>query len=228
MIPAEHDPYDLLDGEASRIGRFYAGLTEEEWAAATRCAAWDRKDLLAHLCTVEEYIRAGLDGVARQFVEQAGAEVGIERLNDALVERAAHTPGRELVTRFHELVAEIHPRLRAQDAVGTIDTSVGEYPVRRQTWYLANEFAIHADDAGVPVEESERTDRGKWRAAFAVEAFGEVRPAAHVAVENGRYTVTLPSGHGVTLDEQEFVEAASGRPTPRVPQTLRNELTVLT
>ncbi len=228
MILDEYDPYDLLDGEASRVGRFYAGLSDEHWAAATRCAAWDRKDLLAHLCTVEEYIRAGLDGAARQFVEQAGAEVGIERLNDVLVERDAHTPVRELLTRFQELMAEIHPRLRAQDAVGTIDTSVGEYPVRRQTWYLANEFAIHADDAGVPVEESERADRGKWRAAFAVEAFGEVRPAGHVAVDDGRYTVTLPSGQGVTLDEQEFVEAASGRPTPGVPLTLRNELTVLT
>ena len=52
--------------------------------------------------------------------------------------------GRELLTRFQELVAEIHPRLRAQDTVGTIDTSVGEYPVRRQTWYLANELAIYA------------------------------------------------------------------------------------
>jgi hypothetical protein len=148
-------------------------------------------------------------------------------LNDVLVERDAHTPGRELLTRFRELVAEIHPRLRAQDAVGTIDTSVGEYPVRRQTWYLASEFAIHADDAGAAVGENERTDRRQWRAAFAVEAFGEMRPAAQVAVENGRYTVTLPSGQGITLDEREFVEAASGRPTSRVPQTLRSELTVL-
>ena len=223
-----YDPYDLLDGEAAGIGRFYAGLTDEDWVAPTRCEAWNRKDLLAHLCTVEGYIRAGLDGAVGQFVGQAGADVGIERLNDVLVERDAHTPDRELLTRFQELVAEIHPRLRAQDAVGTIDTSVGGYPVRRQTWYLANELAIHADDAGVPVEDGERADRRQWRAAFAVEAFSEVRPTAQVAIDAGRYTVTLPSGQAVTLDEYEFVEAASGRPTPRVQQTLRSELTVLT
>jgi uncharacterized protein (TIGR03083 family) len=223
----EFDPYDLLDGEAARVGRFYAGLTDDQWAAPTRCEAWNRKDLLAHFCTVEDYIRAGLDGNARQFVEQGGPGAGYERLNDVLVARDARTPARELLSRFRRLVAEVHPRLRAQDALGTIDTSVGPYPVRRQTWYLASELAIHADDAGVPVENEERADRRRWRVAFAVSAVGEVRPAVGVAVDAGRYTVTLPSGQVFTLDDQEFVEAAAGRPTPRIPEPLRHELTVL-
>lgn len=155
-----------------------------------------------------------------------GADVGYERVNDVLVEREAETPGRELLNRFQEQAAENHPRLRGRDG-GTIDTMAGDYPTRRQTWYLANEFAIHADDAGVPIGADEHRDRLRWRAAFAVEAFGEVRPAVDVVVGDQQYAVTFPDGKRIVLDEEAFVEAASGRPTPLVPDSLRSELTVL-
>src|SRR5262245_63222282 len=54
------DPFDLLDVESARIDRLYSDLALEDWSAPTRCTDWNRKELLAHLASVEDSTRAGL------------------------------------------------------------------------------------------------------------------------------------------------------------------------
>jgi uncharacterized protein (TIGR03083 family) len=191
------DPFEHLAAEAGRLDRFYAALPAPQWSAPTRCAGWDRKDLLAHLVGIEEYTRACLDDQVAAYGSQAG-DAGFEGLNDMLVERRRGASGEDLLAEWRAAFADNLRRLRARGAAGTIATSVGSYPLGRQAWYLACELAIHADDAGVPVSESERAARLDWRARFGLDALHEVHPS-------------LAAAEYQALSQEDFVEATSGR-----------------
>lgn len=222
----DSDPFEQLDVEARRVGSFYPGLSPAEWRTPTRCSGWDRKDLLAHLCGVEDYTRACLDDRVAEFGQQAG-DVGYERLNDVLVERRRDAAPEELLAEWRAKVADNHRRLRERGPKAQLATSVGPYPLGRQAWYLACELAIHADDAGVPVSEQERARRLRWRSTFGLDALHEVHPEVTVEVADG-YRVWA-DGQEATLSEADFVEATSGRldPNTPVPDRVRTALRVL-
>lgn len=224
----DQNPFDAFDAEAARIDRFYTELAPADWQAPTRCAGWNRKDVLAHLGTVEDYTRACLDDRVGEFAGQGGSDIGYERLNDVLVGQRAGTDPQQLLAEWRLKVKEVHPRLRERGRDGTMTTSVGPYPVARQTWYLASELAIHADDAGVPVGEQEYRERLRWRVTFAIDALAE--SAKQVQVESGggdHYALRL-AGAAATLTAEELVEAAAGRlPAERLPAELRRAVVVL-
>jgi uncharacterized protein (TIGR03083 family) len=223
----DENPFDLLDREAARIERYYAGLAGPAWTAPTRCAGWNRKDLLAHLCAIEDYVRAGLDNRVAEYAGQAG-RVGYQRLNDILVERRAGDSPAVLLDEFRAKVAENHPRLRERGVDATMATSAGPYPVGRQTCYLASELAIHADDAGVPVSAEQRAARTRWRADFALEALAESAGRVQVGLRAGDDLTVRMTGVSATLSAAELVEAAAGRlPADRLPAALRRALVVL-
>src|SRR5581483_6121905 len=150
----DDDPFDVLGAEADRVYAFYAGLSGPAWSAPTRCAGWDRKDLLAHLLSTEEYTRACLDDRVDAYVKQAG-DVGYERLNEVLVQRRRGEDGARLLAEWRAAAAANHRELRERGPDAQLATSAGPYPLGRQAWYLACELAIHADDAGVPVPEEQ-------------------------------------------------------------------------
>ena len=54
------DPFALMAGEAARIDAFYR--ESGDWRVPTRCAGWNRRDLLAHLAGVEDDTTARLSG----------------------------------------------------------------------------------------------------------------------------------------------------------------------
>jgi uncharacterized protein (TIGR03083 family) len=222
------NPFDLLDREKARIDRFYANLANDAWHEPTRCAGWDRKDLLAHLCGVEDYKRACLDDTVEEFLSQGDSSDGYEQSNDAVVRRRRGDAPGNLLAEWRAKAADNHRRLRERGLDATLATSVGPYPLARQSFYLAGELAIHADDAGVPVTAQERPGRSAWRAAFGLDALGESAPRVSVEVTDGRYTATLDDV-SATLSEEEFVEATSGRlPAGHpLPARLRRALTVL-
>jgi uncharacterized protein (TIGR03083 family) len=199
------DPFEHLEAEAHRVDRFYANLGPPEWHVPTRCAGWDRKDLLAHLVGIEDYTRACLDDRVAEYAEQA-ADVGYERLNDVLVERRRDDAPEDLLVEWRAKVRDNLARLRERGPDGQIATSVGPYPLGRQAWYLACELAIHADDADVPVEPGERDARQAWRAAFGLDALAEVHPSVSVT----GYRVRVEDAEA-SLTEADFVEATSGR-----------------
>lgn len=221
------DPFDLLDAEAARIDLFYRGLSDAEWAAPTRCAGWDRRDLLAHLLAVEDYTRAGLDGTVAELMGASGAH-GMDDFNAwGVRQRADRTPA-QLLAEWREVATANRRRLRERGVDAELDTSVGGYPLGQQTYYLAAELATHADDAGILVTDDERAGRLAWRLRFASEALAEA----------GRDLTVSPDGDGVLvsygdqrarLTPAQFVEATAGRLPADfpIPLTLRKNLTVL-
>ena len=150
------DPYDLMANEADRLDRYFAGLDDAAWTRASRCDGWTVRDMLAHLTASEDYNQACLDGTAGAFLASLGErgvtdlasanEVGIRDLDGVA------TP--ELLATWRTRAAENREAFRARDG-GDVDSSVGAYPARWQAFHLAFELAIHADDVGAPVADSE-------------------------------------------------------------------------
>ncbi|HZE41447.1 MAG TPA: maleylpyruvate isomerase family mycothiol-dependent enzyme [Stackebrandtia sp.] len=220
------NPFDLLDAEAARVDRFFDGLTAPQWRVETRCAGWDRKDMAAHLIRIEDYIRTGLDDTVGDHFAEGGSSVGYERLNDILVERYRDTPVAEVLSQWRDRAAAQHPRLRERGVDGSIGTAVGDYPCGRQTFYFASEYAIHADDMGVPITADERAGRLRWRRDFTLDALREY----------GRVTVTAAgddfrvaaAGTSARLTAAELVEGAAGRlPAGSLPEELRLGMVVM-
>lgn len=221
------NPFDLIDGEAERIDRFYSALTGGEWAAPTRCAGWDRRALLAHLVSVEEYTRAGLDNAVKDLLTRSGA-TGYEDFNEWGVRQRDGMSPDELLALWQRECARNRAELRERGAEATMDTSVGQYPVLRQTCYLASELAIHADDAGVPEQPEERASRLDWRTRFAREAIAESgRDIAVTPVDGGE--LIQHDGAEYRVDDETFVAAASRRlPADHpLPPPVRDALVVL-
>ena len=225
---ADLDPFVLMSAEAARIDRFYAGLTDAEWRAPTRCVGWNRRDLLAHLASTEDYTAAGLAGEVRALLGRAGVG-GIDEFNNWGIGHRAHLSNVDLLREWRSLVDENDAALRERGPRASMDTSVGPYPVGRQAFYLACERAIHADDAGVPAGPVEAENRLDWRLRFARAALTETRNGrVGVVADRGAQVVRLGEDE-VRLPDDQFVEAVSGRLAPEadVPPRMRDALAVL-
>ena len=185
------DPYDLMATEADRLDRYFAGLDDAAMDSAHRAATVGRvRDMLAHLTASEDYNRACLDGTAGAFLASMGErgvtdlasanEVGIRDLDGVA------TP--ELLATWRTRAAENREAFRARDG-GDVDSSVGAYPARWQAFHLAFELAIHADDVGVPVADSEAAARTQWLAQFGRFALKETKPETETEAHDGRTRV---------------------------------------
>jgi uncharacterized protein (TIGR03083 family) len=218
-------PFDAIDTEAERIDRFYSDLDEAGWDAPTRCSEWNRRHLLAHLCAGEDYTRAGLEGTVTEYLRKAGA-ANQDELNAWGVRQRAGLSGAELLQQFRDLSHANRRELRERGMDGTIDTSVGDYPVGRQAYYLACELATHADDAGVPQPVEDRAARVRWRAAFGRAAVAEAAEGVEaVKIDGG----VLVRPGDVRLSDEDLVEAVADRlpPDHPIPADVRRALVVL-
>jgi len=225
---ADLDPFALMSAEADRIERFYQGLADAEWRLPTRCAGWTRRDLLAHLAGVEDYTAAGLAGEVRTLLSHAAAG-NPDDFNSWGIGRRAYLSNLDLLREWRAALEKNDATLRERGPRALMDTSVGPYPIGRQAFYLACERAIHADDAGVPVENGEADARLDWRLRFARAAVTEARHGrVGVVADRGAQVVRLGEDE-VRLPDEQFVEAVSGRLSPEVDVThrLREALAVL-
>ena len=85
------DPYDLMQVEADRLDRFFAGLDEPAWSRLT-LAGLVRTRRLGPSPSSEQYNTASLDGTVGDFLASLGArgatdlpsanELGIRELDD--------------------------------------------------------------------------------------------------------------------------------------------------
>jgi uncharacterized protein (TIGR03083 family) len=211
------DPYDLMDAEAARIDRYLSELGDDEWAKPSRCEGWSVRDLLAHLASSEGYNHASLEGTVGAFLGSMGEkgatdlasanEIGIRELDDRSTD--------QLLDEWRRANAETRAQLRVRDG-DDIDTSVGAYPARWQAFHLAFELAVHADDAGVPVEPGEAAGRIKWEAAFGRFALKELDKGLVLDARDGSTHVT---GKGLDTDlaDAVFVDAVAARLGPDAP-----------
>ncbi|SDZ33780.1 TIGR03083 family protein [Micromonospora pattaloongensis] len=220
------DPFDALDCEAARIETFYRGLAPADWSAPTRCAGWDRRDLLAHLAAIEDYVRAGLDASVGQLLSRSGGGDLAQRNARGIQQRAGLSVD-ELLAQWRAASADNRRRLRERGADGLIETAAGDYPVGRQVFYLASELATHADDAGVPESEGERELRLQWRVRFARVAVAEAERGVTVVPDGGAQLVRWSDGQA-RLSESDFVAVVADRlDTPALPPPIHDALVVL-
>jgi uncharacterized protein (TIGR03083 family) len=221
------DPFDLMESEARNIHDFYAKLHDQGWSTPTRCVGWNRRDLLAHLAAVEEYIRAGLDDNVGALLSRSGAH-GLDQLNAWGVRKRAGVPRDQLLSDWYEAIQTHIARLRQLPPDATMDTSVGQYPARRQAYYLAAELAIHADDAAIGVPEVDQPSRRAWRVRFGRVALDETGRGVIVTAGDRGQLVRVGDEEALLTDD-DFVEATSGRLADEHPLSakLRDALRVL-
>ena len=205
------NPYDLMDGEAARLDRYFSTLDDSGWSRPSRCAGWSVRDVLAHMVAAEEYNTACLDGTVGDFLGSIGArgatdltsanELGIRDLDD-------RTPS-QLIADWRAANGATRAGFRERDG-GDIDSSVGAYPARWQAFHLAFELAVHADDIGVPVSAGERDARLGWQAQFGRFALKELNK--DLEIETGtRTTHVTGDGLDVDLADDVFVDAVAAR-----------------
>jgi uncharacterized protein (TIGR03083 family) len=221
---ADLNPFDLMAAEATRIDAFYRGLAAGAWRAPTRCAGWNRRDLLAHLAGVEDDTAARL----------AGAPLPGSYVSEVALTRRAHLPDPALLDVWRDCVDRNDAELRLRGPHAMLPGPGGApYPLGRWAFHLASERAIHGDDAGVPIGAAESEARLDWRLRFARSALTELTDGQVVVVaDRGAQVVHLMDeldGDAVRLSDEQFVEAVSGRlaPTADIPFHLRNALAVL-
>lgn len=224
---ADLDPFDLLDVECARVATYLERLDDAGWAAPTRCSDWTVRDLLGHLAFVEDYNRAGLDGTLRELLEQVD-EDSMDELNAWGVRRRADLSAAEVLDEWRTANAAWRVEIRRRGRDGTVETMVGPYPSWQQAFYLADEYATHGDDMGVPVAESEAEGRVAWRALFTRYGVEEYeRPVSIDVVPEGN--LVRGADAEVLLSDHELAEAGVGRlPADHpIPASLRDALACL-
>ncbi len=197
------DPFPHLDAEVQRMREHLRGLDTAGWNATSHCEGWRVRDVLAHLTAGEAYNQACLDGT----LEELDFSGGIDGWNArAVAERRSRTPN-EVLGEWEQRQADVRERWSRLDIEARIPTSVGLYPLRLQVWHIAQEYATHADDIGVPAPE-EREARLRWRCAFGLFAREEDgRPVAGRLEDRG---VVLEDGR--ELDRETFLAFLTERP----------------
>jgi hypothetical protein len=121
------------------------------------------------LSTDEAYNQACLDGT----LDELPSSNGLTGWNARGVRvRAAMNP-LEVLQEWEARQALVRWAWGKIGVDGTIDTSIGRYPLRLQIWHLAREYAIHADDIRVPLPDSERRNQLRWRIGFGLFAARE-------------------------------------------------------
>lgn len=207
------EPFDIFDTEARRLDRFFAGLDEEQWNQPSRCEGWRVRDVLAHLAGQELYNHACLDGDMDGFfelLEHEGVHPGFDAFNEWCVHKRRHLPVDQVLDEWRAKNAETRRRMRGLGRDGTLQTSIGPYPVGLQTFHYDSEYATHADDVGAPVTDEEAADRLAWRVEFGLFALEEHGSKARAERDDGRITAQV-NGLTAQLTEAEFVEATVGR-----------------
>jgi len=226
------DPYAEQDREAARIDDFLTTLPDDGWTAPTGCAGWDRRDLLAHLASTEDYHYACLDDTLGVFLERgiASGAADLDGFNAWGIHQLDGWSTDALLEHWRTRNAETRQRMRARDGA-TMTTMVPDYPVRLQAFHVAQELASHADDLGVPIPPDETADRLAWRARFSRFVLAELGKEVTVepaAPPGSGYRVTAGSEQAVVSGE-ELVAAAAGRlpAMSALPDALRAALSTM-
>jgi uncharacterized protein (TIGR03083 family) len=224
------DPFALLDAEAHRIDGFFATLDGEDWLRPTRCAGWRRRELLAHLAASEEYNQATVDDTVPQLLERASkaGATDLTAFNGWGVDQRAGRSVGELLEEWRQASTQTRMRLRGLGWDTILNTAGGPYPAGRQALHLAMEFAIHADDMGVPVADAERRLRGDWQARFARFTVAEYAKPVEISSDGAGMNLVHSGDVEVTIDDEGLVDACSARlpDGAPVPDQLRDLLRV--
>lgn len=111
---------------------------------------------------------AGLDGTVAHLFARASAEgvTDLDAVNGWGVLPRASRPASDLLAQWRVENQAWRREIRARGRDGSTDSLVGPYPSWQQAFYLAQEYATHADDLNCPVDAGETA--GPARVAVSV------------------------------------------------------------
>ena len=177
--------------------------------AGSHCRGWRVRDVVAHLSTDEVYNQACLDGTRDQLPYSGGLNAWNAR---GVTIRRAMSP-LEVLQEWEARQALVRWAWGKIGVDGTIETSVGHYPLRLQVWHLAREYAIHADDIEVPMPPRERTAQLRWRAIFGLFAAQEEQEDESLDAELHGDEVHLRQDGAIhRLELESFIAYLTDRP----------------
>jgi uncharacterized protein (TIGR03083 family) len=208
LNPKTTDPFPFYDAEVRRLRVHLRSLGDGQWRALSHCAGWSVKDVVAHLSDDEVYNEACLRGDVGELDFSGGLDASNER-GVRRRRRLSPTQVREEWERRQQHVRRAWGQIGLK---GEIETAgAGRYPLRLQVWHLAREYAIHADDIGVPVPKRSRTGRWRWRIAFGLFAAREEGDSVDAKLIDGE--VLLRAGRTqIRLQPETFIAYLSSRP----------------
>jgi uncharacterized protein (TIGR03083 family) len=183
------------------------GLDASGWVARSHCRGWSVKDVVAHLSTDEVYNQACLDGTLDRLPSASG--LGGWNARGVRVRRAMSPL--EVLQEWEARQALVRRAWGELGLQAAIETSIGRYPLRLQVWHLAREYAIHADDIRVPVPESERRSRLRWRIAFGLFAAREEGDPVNAELHANQVHLRK-NGKVHRLEHETFVAYLTNRP----------------
>lgn len=191
LNPKTADPFPAYEQEIARLQAFLHGLDESGWDAPSHCAGWTVKDVAAHLASIEVYNEACLDGKLREL-DFSGS---LDDSNEQGVAKRRRMKSEEVLAEWERRQSRIRDEWGRIGLDCTIQTSVGPYRLGLQVLHHAREYAIHADDTGVPVPATECAARLRWRTVFGVFAANEEGKPMSADIQDG--AVNLKHGQRV-------------------------------
>jgi uncharacterized protein (TIGR03083 family) len=211
--PADLDPFEIFDVEATRLDRFFASLDDQGWSRPSRCEGWSVRDVLGHLAGEELYNHACLDGDLDGFlamVDREGAGDGFDGFNEWCVRQRRGLPVDQVLAEWREQNGRTRRRMRALGRDAMLTTLAGPYPVGLQTFHYDSEYATHADDVRAPVSAGEAERRAHWRVAVGLFALEERGSKARI-VPSAERVLVQADGEKAEISPAEFVDATVGR-----------------
>ncbi len=164
--------------------------------------------MVAHLSTDEVYDQVCLDN----SLEKLGlAGDWLDTWNERGVRERRHLTPVETLAEWERLQRDVRRRWGRLGLAAKIPTSVGPYPLRLQVWHLAREYAIHADDIGVPVPALQRRARWRWRIPFGIFAAREEGEPVDARVKDSVVLLRHRS-RAYELDPDTFIAFLANRP----------------
>ncbi len=207
LDPRTTNPFPLYDAEIRRIRRHLSRLDPAGWKAASHCAGWSVKDLVAHLAHDEEYNQACLD----RELQRLKFSGGLDAFNARGVRARRRMPPQAVLAEWTRRQTAVRQRWGEIGLGGKIETSIGPYPLRLQVWHLAREYAIHGDDLRVPVAARARARQLFWRSVFGLFAAQEEGDPVPARLVDGKARLER-RGRVTELDLATFVAYLTDRP----------------
>ena len=207
------DPYDLMQAEAARLDRFFAGLDDAAWSQPSRCAA-GRCVTCWRICSRPSSTTLRVStGPSRDFL----ASVGAKGATDLDVARTSWASVSSTTSSTAELLDEWRARERGTPsrvfATATAATSTRAWAPIRHAGRPSTSRSSWRRMPTTSVFRSRRRRSGRrnaWQAQFGRFALKELNKDLEIKAGNGA-TQVRGDGIDVELPDAVFVQAVAAR-----------------
>lgn len=216
------DPAVAVTRQRRRMESLLAGLSPEQWEAASRCDGWTVRDVVAHLVTVNEFwttsVQAGLAGEPTRML----AHFDPQAHPPMLVESLGPLSGAEVLERFsstNDALLALIADLDAQQWQQVAEAPVGHLAIARVMDHGLWDAWVHERDIAVPLGLPVADEPDELAAALRyVAALGPAILAGRPESYTGRVQVAATDPHTVfVVDAGAAMVVHEGPSADRVP-----------